>query len=51
MCTGPGHVEAPTWLLDRLQEGELGFDGWQEEWWFHKGRLGLAVEDVVGGRQ
>ena len=30
---------------------KLSLDGWQEEWWFHKSRVGLAIEDVVGGRQ
>ena len=24
-------------MATRLQEGELEFDGWQEEWWFHEG--------------
>ena len=52
MCTGPGHVAGPTWLQEAVDKfTKLNLDGWQEEWWFHKSRLGLAVEDVVGGSQ
>ena len=48
MFTGPG----PTWLQKAVDKfTKLNLDGWQEEWWFHKSRLGLAVEDVVGGSQ
>ena len=29
----------------------LDLNWWQEKWWFHKVRLGLAVEDVIRGRK
>ena len=49
-CTGPGHVAGPTWLQEAVDRfTKLNLDGWKEEWWFHKSRVGLAVEDVVGG--
>ena len=35
------HLRSPNSLLD----------WWQEERWFHKNRLSLAVENVVGSRQ